>query len=141
MKSHKSGNARFYAVMKKTSGRCYYCGLKKWPSRKPGPRVEITIDHLVSAARGGTDEIDNLVPACRPCNSAKCAGTVADLRHSTAQRILKMPNFSRAQIAWMRRAGADLSAYDNFKFWFETGQERAHYQTETTGLAGMNNGL
>lgn len=38
-------------------GRCVYCG------------GEATArDHVVPLSRGGTDGIENVVPACRPCN-------------------------------------------------------------------------
>lgn len=31
----------------------------------------MTIDHVVSRKRGGSDAFDNLVAACRPCNEDK----------------------------------------------------------------------
>lgn len=42
--------------------RCAYCAAD-------GP---MTVDHVVPIARGGRDEPENVVPACRPCNSSKC---------------------------------------------------------------------
>lgn len=44
------------------SGRCAYCG-------KIGEAL--TEDHIIPLSRGGTDFIDNIVPACHPCNSSK----------------------------------------------------------------------
>lgn len=40
---------------------CYYCGA----------REKLTVDHLIPKVRGGPDEADNLIWACRACNSAK----------------------------------------------------------------------
>lgn len=40
---------------------CAYCGSTE----------NITIDHIVPLARGGTHEASNLAPACFPCNSSK----------------------------------------------------------------------
>ena len=40
---------------------CYYCG----------HRDKLTVDHLVPLVRGGPDEADNLIWACRSCNSSK----------------------------------------------------------------------
>jgi hypothetical protein len=40
---------------------CCYCG----------SRLNLAIDHLVPRTRGAVDEADNLVLACRPCNSSK----------------------------------------------------------------------
>lgn len=44
---------------------CEYCGTdcSDYP----------TIDHIKAASRGGTSEKDNLVVACKPCNSRKGA--------------------------------------------------------------------
>jgi len=43
-------------------GFCAYC-----------PRPATTVDHCIPIARGGPDAIDNVVPACRSCNSSKGA--------------------------------------------------------------------
>jgi 5-methylcytosine-specific restriction endonuclease McrA len=43
---------------------CAYC-------YKPFPVEELTIDHMIPLSRGGTNTIDNIVPACKPCNSRK----------------------------------------------------------------------
>lgn len=51
-------------------GPCFYCGSSK----------EITIDHVVAIARGGTDSIGNLVPACKSCNSQKRQLTIMEWR-------------------------------------------------------------
>jgi hypothetical protein len=42
---------------------CCYCG----------NRESLSIDHLIPTKRGGLDTGDNLVWACRSCNSSKCA--------------------------------------------------------------------
>lgn len=44
---------------------CYYC---HQPSK-------LTVDHVIPLARGGTDDITNIVPACQSCNSKKNAKT------------------------------------------------------------------
>ena len=40
---------------------CAYCGLNKAD----------TIDHIIPLTKGGTNGIENLLPACRSCNSQK----------------------------------------------------------------------
>lgn len=127
MPSRKSATDKFFEIMKKTRGRCYYCGDKKWPAA--GTRLEITIDHLVPTILGGGDDIDNLVPCCRVCNSTKCGGSVEDLRHHVALRFAKMPKFTRDQITWMRKAGANITKYDSFKFWFELAAHKSAHRT------------
>lgn len=46
------------------SGECYYCGRIFKPS-------ELTMDHKIPLARGGTSEKINIVPACKDCNNRK----------------------------------------------------------------------
>jgi hypothetical protein len=40
---------------------CYYCGSTE----------HLCVDHLIPRLRGGADEADNLIWACRACNSSK----------------------------------------------------------------------
>ena len=47
--------------------RCYY-----------GGREYLSVDHLIPTKRGGANTGDNLVWACRGCNSSKCAHDVLD---------------------------------------------------------------
>lgn len=49
----------------KTGGRCVYCG----EPLENGWHV----DHMIPLAKGGSNELANLAPACGPCNEAKGA--------------------------------------------------------------------
>lgn len=49
---------------KLSEGVCHYCGEKFLPA-------ELTMDHIVPVARGGTSTKGNVVPACKECNSKK----------------------------------------------------------------------
>jgi 5-methylcytosine-specific restriction endonuclease McrA len=49
------------------NGRCAYCG-----------GAGDTKDHVVPLTRGGTNYIDNIVPACRSCNSSKGRKTLEE---------------------------------------------------------------
>ena len=57
---------------KKNQGICHYCGKKFAPS-------ELTMDHIVPLARGGTSTRANVVPACKNCNAQKKLVTPAEL--------------------------------------------------------------
>lgn len=50
------------AVLEKTGGLCNYCDAP-WEA----------IDHFYPLAKGGSHDADNLVPACKSCNSSKHA--------------------------------------------------------------------
>ena len=39
---------------------------------------KLSVDHMTSLSQGGTNDIDNLVPACRPCNSSKNGKTLLE---------------------------------------------------------------
>lgn len=52
--------AEWFAVVALCDGRCVYCG-----------EPATTQDHVIPLSRGGDDGIENVVPACRSCNSSK----------------------------------------------------------------------
>lgn len=45
-------------------GRCHWCGGTFRPD-------ELTMDHVIPLSRGGKASRNNLVPACKQCNSNK----------------------------------------------------------------------
>jgi 5-methylcytosine-specific restriction enzyme A len=49
---------------KRSSGICYYCGLKF-------KSADLTMDHLIPIVRGGKSVQGNLVPCCKECNNKK----------------------------------------------------------------------
>jgi 5-methylcytosine-specific restriction endonuclease McrA len=49
-------------------GLCQYCGKRFSPK-------ELTMDHIVAVARGGTSTKGNVVPACHSCNQSKKLST------------------------------------------------------------------
>lgn len=48
-------------VFERDGRECTYCGATD----------DLAVDHVVPLARGGTNDLGNLTPACRPCNSSK----------------------------------------------------------------------
>ena len=53
----------------------YCCGYCRSSEKITG--IKLVLDHLVPRSRGGTDDEDNLWPACDPCNDFKQARTEA----------------------------------------------------------------
>jgi 5-methylcytosine-specific restriction endonuclease McrA len=53
-------------VWDRGDGHCHYC-------RSPLTVRSFTVDHVLARVNGGTDDLENLVVACRSCNSSKGA--------------------------------------------------------------------
>ncbi len=51
-------------VFAKTNGRCFHCGKKLKGN-------DACVDHVVPQYQGGLDDLKNLIPSCRKCNSAR----------------------------------------------------------------------
>jgi 5-methylcytosine-specific restriction endonuclease McrA len=57
--------AQWREILAAYGHRCVYCGDKK---------QRLTKDHIIPLSKGGNHSVDNVVPACRSCNSRKQAG-------------------------------------------------------------------
>jgi len=53
-----------FQVFKRDNFRCQYCG-------KESGEVILEVDHVTPKSRGGSDNIGNLITACRECNRGK----------------------------------------------------------------------
>ena len=63
-------SAEWRALVQRYEGKCAYRG-------EVGP---LQVEHRVPLSRGGTNSIDNILPACRSCNGRKHAMTEAEFR-------------------------------------------------------------
>ena len=69
-------------VFAKTHGHCTYC------NTPITPLGDWEVDHAVPRAKGGSDDLGNLWPACRCCNRLKKARTVEEFRAFILQRMI-----------------------------------------------------
>lgn len=60
-----------FEVFKRDSFTCQYCGRK-------APDVVLEVDHIVPVAKGGTNDIMNLVTSCWDCNRGKGKRKLSD---------------------------------------------------------------
>lgn len=56
------GKAKRARIIAKHDGRCAICGAKP---------PKLTLDHILPRSKGGTQEEENLQPACARCNRLK----------------------------------------------------------------------
>ncbi len=59
---HDLSNDQWVALQEEWGG-CAYCGVRNSPVER---------DCVLALSRGGRYTLDNIVPACRSCNSSKC---------------------------------------------------------------------
>jgi 5-methylcytosine-specific restriction protein A len=60
--------------------KCYYC-------KEIFSYEELTVDHIVPLARGGTTTPGNVVPACLSCNKNKGMDTPVDLYFKSQETL------------------------------------------------------
>ena len=67
-------------VEEKTGGKCFYCGIKLTKIYFFDERGNVVsthhnwhVDHVKPLSKGGTYDIENLVPSCPTCNMKKGA--------------------------------------------------------------------
>jgi CRISPR/Cas system Type II protein with McrA/HNH and RuvC-like nuclease domain len=70
-----------WAVWKKTGGHCTYCDEQLNPFERTVWNG-FQVDHILPRAQGGTDDTENLTPACARCNWSKYARTPEEWRAS-----------------------------------------------------------
>lgn len=63
---------------------CAYCGVEC--TGIPGDDKQFTVDHVVPRIAGGKNELDNLVTACRLCNSYKGTMPIEKFKARSAKR-------------------------------------------------------
>lgn len=81
-----------FEVFNRDNHTCRYCG-------RSAPEVELTVDHVVPKVLGGTNRPENLVTACRDCNSGKSSS------HPDAERVAEVAEDAVRWAAAMQEAG------------------------------------
>jgi 5-methylcytosine-specific restriction endonuclease McrA len=105
-------------ILEKWQRTCVYCGSKD---------TSLQIEHLVPKARGGSDRVDNLTLACKPCNQRKGNQTAAEFGFAQIQAQARLPLRDAAQVSSLKTA---LLAVLKQQFGEERVQVRYGYQTK-----------
>lgn len=73
MKRKKISKTERIDIYNKTNGHCAYCGIEI-------DVADMQIDHVFPINRGGLDEKENMLPACRSCNHYKSTYGIEEFR-------------------------------------------------------------
>jgi hypothetical protein len=96
-----------FEVFKRDKFTCQYCGAKS-------PEVVLNVDHIDPVAKGGNNEIVNLITSCFSCNSGKSDRTLSDTSVVEKQRKqLELLQERREQIELMLEWKKSLTNFDN----------------------------
>jgi 5-methylcytosine-specific restriction endonuclease McrA len=113
-----SSNKRLL-VWLKTKGRCSYCGIDLLVAAEG--KNTFCIDHLVPLSVGGRNNIENLAPSCRSCNSVKGTKTLEEFRFYKWQKQIEKEygaRFTQKQEEALKKMGFEFSM-PLYVFWFE----------------------
>ena len=69
-------------VYNKCNGHCAYCGCEL-------EYKDMQVDHVLAVGRGGSNDIGNLLPACRQCNYDKHKKTIEGFRKRISKELYK----------------------------------------------------
>lgn len=90
------GPKKRFEVFKRDRFKCVYCGAAT-------PSVVLEVDHVIPIAEGGSNDISNLVTACKPCNQGKGARPLASSVPGIADRIAEEKELA-AQMRALKRS-------------------------------------
>lgn len=68
-----------FEIFKRDLFACQYCGARP-------PAVVLQVDHIVAVANGGSNDRDNFVTACQPCNIGKGVRELSAIPQSLSDR-------------------------------------------------------
>lgn len=72
-----------FAVFARDGFTCRYCG-------QQSDAAPLVVDHMLPVVAGGTNDLENLVTACEPCNQGKAAKTLEQYAPNEADRLSRL---------------------------------------------------
>ena len=89
--SRSLGKKLRFEVFKRDEFKCQYCGATP-------PAVILQVDHIHPVSDGGSNEMDNLITSCQPCNIGKGKHKLSNVPESLKQKAERIAE-SEAQIS------------------------------------------
>jgi hypothetical protein len=98
-----------FEVFKRDKFQCQYCG-------KSAPDVVLNVDHIEPVAKGGTNDLVNLISSCFDCNQGKKARLLSDDTLVQKQRRqLELLQERREQLELMLEWKKSLTGFEDEK--------------------------
>lgn len=114
----KVNNEKLNKIYDKTCGLCHICHKKITLSNYGKYRTEGAwhIDHSIPRSKGGTDHLNNLYPACIPCNLTKSDSSNRWIRSTHGQSRApysrsRLDKISQTNTAKGAVAGASIGSF------------------------------
>lgn len=111
-------------VYLKYDRHCAYCGVLL-------EKRELRVDHKVSLAKGGSNDLDNLMPACHDCNRYKLFYDLEIFRMMLGKMIKGYPKHLRERLA-VKYGYSHIRPEWDGEFYFEkVDRLRAHEEADS----------
>ncbi|MGI4744981.1 MAG: HNH endonuclease [Janthinobacterium lividum] len=87
------GKSQRFRILHRDGFQCTYCGATP-------PDVVLHIDHVKAVANGGSNDDENLVTACLPCNLGKGVAAISQSRTRVILSSSEVMNRPRVEFFW-----------------------------------------
>ena len=97
-------------IYERTSGHCHLCHKKLAFKNygRFGERASWEVEHSVPRARSGTDHLNNLYPACIPCNRSKRDRGTRSMRARNGQSRAPLSASARRKAKHLHAVGGGM---------------------------------
>lgn len=113
-----------FAVFSRDGYCCRYCG-------ESSENIKLVVDHVIPVCQGGTNDMENLISSCEPCNQGKAGKRIS-------QTVPTDQDARRVQQEYLEQLDLAEKTRAIASFRMETRQEVCNYYCDLTGAKTIN---